>query len=105
MSAQMPPTNASRSVRTVAADYTATPADFLIRVDTTDGPVTITLPPSSAAMGQQMLVNRLAPDESPHSVFVAAPAPDSLFGEVGFVRESRFQGLTWLVSDGQGWWG
>lgn len=87
---------------TVSADYTMDPADTLVVVDVSGGPVTVTLP--TAASNDNLIVVKTAPGtDAVHVVTVAPPSGQTLDLGTGISGSAGGYSGFLMASDGANW--
>jgi hypothetical protein len=91
---------AERTVTAKISDYYMSVCDFAVYVDTTQGPVSVTLPVASSA-GKMVFIQKI--DDSDNVVLVKCLGDDRI-GPVDSLRATRrLDGWT-LVADGEKTW-
>lgn len=90
------------ATRTETAAYTAQPWDHTIRVDATDGAVTVTLPPAELCKGKVYVV--LKADASANAVTVDGHASEEIGLPGATTVSTSTEGVGWtLQSTGSAW--
>ena len=87
-------------IRTETSDYTATAADFVILVDATSGPVTITLPAAALNDGRHYHVKKI--DASANTVTIDGNGSETIDGLTTQVMTIQYTSRH-VVSDASNW--
>lgn len=91
---------ARRPVTTVTAAYSATEGDWLIRVDTSGGGVTVTLPTAAAMKGLLLTVKKS--DGGANTLTVDANGSETIDGATTATTTAAY-GVLRLISNGSSW--
>jgi hypothetical protein len=97
-----PPVPSVYAVRTITANDTATTADGFIKVDTTAGNVTLTLPTAASMKGRVLIVKKIStPDVN--LVTLDGNGAETIDGATTYVFNIPLMSVS-LISDGAAWW-
>jgi hypothetical protein len=88
------------AITSKSADYTATSADYFIKVDASGANRTITLPAAASSTGQVFVIKKI--DASANTVTVDANASETIDGATTAVISAQWASLT-IQCDGTGW--
>ncbi len=86
---------------TKTANYTVTTNDLMVLVDTTLGPVTITLPTAVGIPGTAYMAKKITSDANP--VFVVPTAGQRVDGQGGYALRAVNDAIV-VASDNANWW-
>jgi hypothetical protein len=88
------------ATRTETADYTAQAHDYSIRVDATDGALTVTLPAAGSLPGKVFVVKKV--DSSANAVTIDADGSEEIDGATTESLASQYDAIT-VQSNGTSW--
>lgn len=94
------PSNRSWVAKT--GNYTLTATDYGVRVDSTAGGVTLTLPDAAALPDAMFIVKDWKGTSAVNNITVATTASQTIDGQVSVVIKTAYVSLT-FVSDGANW--
>lgn len=89
-----------RPVLNKAADYVLAAADFVINVNASGGPRTMTLPDATANTGKVYKIKKV--DESSNEVIITGTGGDLIDGEAEQIILAPFTSVE-VISDGTNW--
>ena len=95
-------TGFKRALRNVTSDTSTTRDDYYIAVDTSGGPVTITLSSQDATEGREIVVYDVAGDSGLNAITVNTEGSETISGSSSQTISTGYDSLT-LASDGTNW--
>lgn len=99
-SGALPTGGALLPVTSKTANYTATDSDYFIKVDSTSGAVTITLPAASGRTGKVLVIKKI--DASANNVVVDGNASETIDGATTLTWNTQYASYS-IFCDGTGW--